>query len=101
MRMIGETEREGNRAAGTEGNYTGFAAVPFLRLLDFCSNAKSVAQQHRTRVQDMPNSIARVNAFFIGGIASSSVSATPRGQRTKAASVAKSLVSPCVNAMPA
>ena len=101
MRMIGETEREGNRAAGTEGNYTGFAAVPFLRLLDFCSNAKSVAQQHRTRVQDMPNSIARVNAFFIGGIASSSVSATPRGQRKISESFAKSCVSPCVNAMPA
>jgi len=101
MRMIGETEREGNQAAGTGGNYTGFAAAPLPRLPEFCSVWKRVLRHRRTHVQDKPNSMARVNAFFIGGTASSSVSAMPRGQRTTAASVAKSFVNPCVNAMPA
>ena len=39
----------------------------------------------------MPNSIARVNARFAGGIASSKVSANPRGQRTNRNIVAEKL----------
>ena len=48
-----------------------------------------------------PNSIARVNARFAGGSASSRVSANPRGQRTSARSLPKTPTRPCVNAMPA
>ena len=57
--------------------------------------------RERTRVQDRPNSIARVNARFAGGNASSNARPMPRGQRKIAASSAKIRASPCVKAMPA
>ena len=65
------------------------------------SVVKNAVQRERTHVQETPNSIARVNAFFNGGNASSSESASPRGQRIIAVSVAKSCVRPWVKAMPA
>src|SRR4029078_1024215 len=75
------------------------ATVP-ASMKDF-NAAQKRSRRERTHVQDMPKSIARVNAFFAGGIASSSASASPRGQRRNIVSVAKIRVSPCVNAMPA
>ena len=65
-------------------DYTGFGAVDALCIVaqEICAACNHALACERTRVQDKPNSIARVNALFAGGIASSSVSASPRGQRS-------------------
>ena len=96
---------------GADANYSGFrlrvaargCAKNGQRRRRCCARARAPAAPgaQRTRVQDKPNSIARVNARFAGRTASSSVSAAPRGQRSSGQSCAKSCVRPCVNAMPA
>lgn len=59
------------------------------------------ARPSRATRQRSPNSIARVNARFAGGSASSKVSASPRGQRSSGRSLPNTLTRPWVNAMPA
>ena len=83
-------------------DYTGFASLSPRDVDAISRRRRTLAQpRERTRVQEIPKSIARVNARLASGIASSSASASPRGQRRIALSKAKSCVRPCVNAMPA